>query len=284
MADNAFELMKSQPQLAQDYIAAGENKVKAPLVEFILLTFMAGAFIAIGGSSSSLAAHLVENPGLAKLVAGCIFPVGLMLIVFIGGELFTGDCMMIMGVMEKKYSAFSMIKRLILVLIGNLVGAVIVVLLVYYAGQWDMSGGGLGAYTIKVAYGKATISFGKAVCSGIMCNILVCAAVLMGMAAKEVGGKVLAIFFPIMAFVVGGYEHCVANMYYIPAGMIAATNEKYVAKAMEMYSLTADQIGQINVFNFLVTNLVPVVIGNILGGMLFISVPLMITTKRRRNK
>jgi len=275
------ELMNTPAQLKDNFIKAGENKVSMGLVKFMILAMMAGAFIAFGGSSSSLASHAVENPGLAKLVSGCIFPVGLMLIVFIGGELFTGDCLMIMGCVEKKYSALSMIIRLALVLVGNLIGALIIVAFVYISGQYDMGGGALGAFTIKVAYGKATISFGKAVCSGILCNILVCAAVLMGGAAKDAGGKVWAIFFPIMAFVVGGYEHCVANMYYIPAGMVAAANPNYAAKAMELYGYTAEQLAQLNIYNFCVTNLIPVVIGNVLGGMVFVGLPLLFTTKNK---
>lgn len=274
--------MQTPAELAQTFIKAGENKVNNTLGKFFVLCMMAGAFIAIGGSSSSLACHAVQNPGLAKLVSGCIFPVGLMLIVFIGGELFTGDCMMIMGCIEKKYSALKMISRLCIVLLGNLVGALLIVAFVYISGQWDMSAGGLGAFTIKVAYGKSTMGFMQAMCSGIMCNILVCAAVLMGAAAKDASGKVWAIFFPIMAFVVGGYEHCVANMYYIPAGMVAASNASYLAKAEEMYGLTKDMVAQINIGNFLWTNLVPVILGNVIGGMVFISLPLLFTTKQKQ--
>lgn len=276
-----MEPMNSPQQLAEIFVKAGESKAKNKLSKFIILTLMAGAFIAIGGASSSLASHAMTNPGLAKLVSGVIFPCGLMLIVFIGGELFTGDCMMIMGCMEKKYSVLKMIERLFIVLIGNFIGAVIIVAFVYISGQWDMSGGGLGAYTIKVAYSKVTMPFMNATCSGIMCNILVCAAVLMGAAAKDAAGKVLAIFFPIMAFVVGGYEHCVANMYYIPAGMIAAANPAYAAKALEMYNLGADQLAQINMGTFVVNNLIPVVLGNVLGGMVFVSLPLMFTARKR---
>ena len=276
--------MQTPAQLADTFIHAGESKVQSPLPRFMILTMMAGAFIAIGGSSSSLACHAVANAGLAKLVSGCVFPIGLMLIVFIGGELFTGDCMMIMGMLEGRYSAAKMTARLGLVLAGNLAGAVLVAALVGASGQWDTGSGALGAYTIKVAYGKATISFGKAVCSGIMCNILVCAAVLMGGAAKDAAGKVLAIFFPIMAFVVGGYEHCVANMYYIPAGMLAAAHPAYAAKAAELYGITAEGLACLDLQHFLIGNLLPVILGNVIGGMLFISVPLLYTTKRGKQK
>lgn len=269
--DNAFN---SPAQVLDANMKAGEGKVKLPILKCILLGIMAGAFIAFGGATSNAAIHNIANQGLAKTLAGCIFPVGLMMIVFVGGELFTGDCLMIAGVVDKKFSTLSMIKTLIIVYFSNMVGAVIIASLVYFSGLLDYTGGALGAFTIKVAYGKATIAPFKAICSGILCNILVCIAVLMATAAKDIAGKVWAIFFPICAFVIGGWEHCVANMFYIPAGIIAATNPDYVAKAEELYGITAQQISaNLNIGGF-VSNLIPVTIGNILGGMVFVALPL----------
>ena len=163
-------------------------------------------------------------------------------------------------------------------LLMGTIGSVIVLGLAlgvcYFSGLLDYTGGALGAFTIKVAYGKATITPFKAVCSGILCNILVCMAVLMATAAKDIAGKVWAIFFPIAAFVIGGWEHCVANMFYIPAGIIAGTDSTYVAKAQELYGITAEQIAaDLNISGF-VSNLIPVTIGNILGGMVFVALPL----------
>lgn len=269
--DNAFN---SPVQVLDANMKAGEGKVKLPLLKCILLGIMAGAFIAFGGAASNAAIHDISNQGLAKTLAGCIFPVGLMMIVFVGGELFTGDCLMIAGVVDKKFSALSMIKTLVIVYFSNMVGAVIIAALVYYSGLLDYTSGALGAFTIKVAYGKATIAPLKAVCSGILCNILVCIAVLMATAAKDIAGKVWAIFFPICAFVIGGWEHCVANMFYIPAGIIASTNPNYVAKAEELYGITSQQISaNLNIGGF-VSNLIPVTIGSILGGMVFVALPL----------
>ena len=208
--DNAFN---SPAQVLEANMKAGEGKVKLPLLKCILLGIMAGAFIAFGGASSNAAVHNIANQGLSKTLAGCIFPVGLMMIVFVGGELFTGDCLMIAGVVGKRFSAIAMIRTLIIVFFSNMIGAVLIASLVYFSGLLDYTGGALGAFTIKVAYGKATITPFKAVCSGILCNILVCMAVLMATAAKDIAGKVWAIFFPIAAFVIGGWEHCVANMW-----------------------------------------------------------------------
>ena len=125
-----------------------------------------------------------------------------------------------------------------------------------------------------MAVGKLNLSFLSAFSSGILCNIFVCAAVLMASAAKDIGGKVWAVFFPIMAFVVSGYEHCVANMYYIPAAIFASANETYSLTAMTEYGYTAAQLEAVNWSSFLTQNLIPVTLGNIIGGMLFVGVPL----------
>lgn len=233
-----------------------------------VLGIMAGAFIALGAQSSSVAVHGIADVGLARTLAGCIFPVGLMMIVFVGGELFTGDCMMSIAWMEKRITGWELVRTLILVYLGNMAGAVLVASLVSASGQFDYSSGALGAYTIKVAVGKVSLPFVRAFVSGILCNLLVCAAVLMAAAAKDIGGKVLAIFFPILAFVVSGFEHCVANMYYIPAGILAAGNEQYEEAARSLYGITAEGMASLDGWGFVVSNLVPVTLGNIVGGSL----------------
>ena len=269
--DNAFN---TPVQVFEANVKAGEGKTQLALLKCILLGMMAGGFIAFGGATSNAAIHNISNQGLAKTLAGCIFPVGLMMIVFVGGELFTGDCLMIAGVCDKRFKVIDMIKTLVIVFFSNMAGAVIIAALVYFSGLLDYTDGALGAFTIKVAYGKTTIAPFRAVCSGILCNILVCIAVLMATAAKEIAGKVWAIFFPIWAFVIGGWEHCVANMFYIPAGIIASTNAKYLTKAEELYGITSAQIAEhVNIGGF-VSNLIPVTIGNILGGMVFVALPL----------
>ncbi|MBO5347202.1 MAG: formate/nitrite transporter family protein [Lachnospiraceae bacterium] len=262
--------------LIQTKIIESKAKTTTPAWRLLLLGILAGMFIAFGASSSSLAIHAMENSGLAKVVAGTIFPVGLMMIVLIGGELFTGDCMMALGVMHKEFRVLPMIKVLCLVYAGNLIGSAIIATLIFFSGQLDMTNGLLGAFTIKIALGKVSLSFPSAMVSGILCNILVCIAVLMAGVAKDIPGKILAIFFPIMAFVIGGYEHCVANMYYIPAGILATTNDMYRETAMSAYGYTEAQLSSLNLQSFVTASLVPVTIGNIIGGMLFVSVPLYV--------
>ena len=261
-------------QIVSSNMAAGKTKTRTTLLRLVLLGILAGMFIACGASASSVAMHAVSNVGLARLVAGCIFPIGLMMIIFVGGELFTGDCLMIMGCLQGRYTMLSMVKVLVVVFFSNFLGAAMLAAMVSASTQFDYTGGMLGAFTIKVAMGKLSLSFGAAFISGILCNIFVCIAVLMSVAATDISGKVWAIFFPIMAFVVSGYEHCVANMYYIPAGIFAASNESYVQAAMDAYGYTASQLKALNWGNFLVANLLPVTLGNIVGGMVFVGLPL----------
>lgn len=268
-------------QVVSSNMAAGKAKTRLSLLRMILLGIMAGMFIACGASASSVAMHAVTNVGLARLVAGVIFPVGLMMIIFVGGELFTGDCLMIMGCLQGKYTILSMVKVLVVVFFSNFVGAAVLAAMVSISGQYDYTGGLLGAFTIKVAMGKVSLSFGAAFISGILCNVFVCVAVLMSVAAKDIGGKAWAIFFPIMAFVVSGYEHCVANMYYIPAGIFAAANERYAQVAMETYGYTAQQLASLNLGNMLLNNLLPVTLGNIIGGMVFVGLPLYLIHSAR---
>lgn len=245
------------------------GKANLKLSKMIALGIMAGMFIAIGGATSNTAVHGIADVGLARTLAGVIFPVGLLMIVLVGGELFTGNSLMIMAAMDKRIKVSLFIRNLVVVYLSNLVGSLIIDFLVCYSGNLDYTNGALGAYTIKVALTKATIDPSKAVISGILCNFLVCMAILMGSASKDVVGKILATWFPIFAFVIGGFEHIVANMYYIPTGMIAAANPVYTAKAEELYGITAEQLQALNISGLL-QNFIPVTIGNMIGGMVFI--------------
>lgn len=264
--------MNNPQQIVEANIKAQESRVKTPLARIILMGILAGMFIACGAAASSVAMHAVSNVGVSRFIGGIIFPVGLMMIVLIGGELFTGDCLIIMAILDKKAGVLKALKVLAVVYLSNLVGSIIFAFIVYKSGQYNYTDGLLGAYTIKVALGKVNLTFSQALCSGIICNIIVCLAVLMATAAKDVAGKVAAIFFPIMAFVVSGYEHSVANMYYISAGIIAKGNDAYINKAMDAYGYTKAQLDALNWKSFILDNLLPVTIGNIIGGMIFVGV------------
>lgn len=256
-------------EVIEQNIQTGIKKTNLTTKKLVLLGIAAGFFIGIGAEASSLAMHGISNLGLARTVAGAVFPIGLMLIVLLGGELFTGNCLISMAVYDKKAKLKGMIRNLTIVYISNFIGAALMAWMINNCGQLNFSDGGAGAFTIKVALGKVGIDSIQAIVSGILCNVLVCLAIFMAATAKDVAGKCIAIFFPIFVFVISGFEHCVANMYYIPAGIFAAHNPLYAAKATELYGITAEQLSGLN-FGTMFSNLVPVTIGNIIGGMVFV--------------
>lgn len=274
----------SAKESVEKYIEGSRTKFQSSFLQLFSKAIMAGAMIAFGAAASSVAAHTVSDVGLARLAAAVVFPVGLMMVILLGAELFTGDCMIAMSVMDGKQKLGDLIRVLFVVYLGNFVGATLLAGGIVLSGQLDYTAGMLGAYTIKVAIGKTNISFEQGIVSGILCNILVCAAVLMAGCAKDITGKLMASFFTIMLFVTAGFEHCVANMYYITAGLLAKSNSEYVRLAMETYGYSQNTLDSLNVTNFLVTNLVPVTIGNILGGVLFLAVPMYCLNIQKEKK
>ena len=265
----------SVKEVLKKYIEGCRAKVEMSSNQLFGKAILAGAMIAMGAAASSVAAHTISDVGLARLAAAVVFPVGLMMVILLGAELFTGDCLAAMSVLDGKQKARDIMRLIFIVYIGNFFGATLLAFLVSMSGQLDYSAGMLGAYTIKVALGKVNISFTQGVVSGILCNILVCAAVLMAMCAKDITGKLIAIFFSIMLFVTAGFEHCVANMYYITAGLLAKNIPEYTNLAMQEYGYTLEQINNLNYISYVFSNLFPVTIGNILGGIVFVGVPML---------
>lgn len=270
-------------QIADININSEIKKSNLPILKMILLGIMAGAFIALGGDASNVASFGVENAGLQRVVAGCLFPVGLMMVVFSGSELFTGNCLMIMGALDKRIKVSKVLINLFVVFFSNLLGALIVDFLIFYSGQLDIGSGAVGAYAIKIAVAKTTISPLKAFTSGILCNIFVCMAILMSSIAKEIVGKIFAIFFPIFAFVVCGFEHSIANMFYIPMGILSATNSQYTQIANDLYGVTLQQSNNLLSFNG-IDSIIYVTLGNIVGGMLFVGIPFYLAHRKVWNK
>lgn len=256
----------AQDEIVENALNDYAKKAKYPVLKVLLYGLLAGMFIAIGAQASMLAVHNIADPGVAKTVAGVVFPIGLMLIVLVGGQLFTGNCLLFMSAWDKKISWAKVAKNLCLVWCANIAGAAVIAALCYFSGQFDFNYGALGAYTIKTAVAKANIDPIKALISGILCNILVCATILVAGATKDVAGRILGIFFAIFVFVISGFEHCIANGYYLPAGLIAKTNSEYVKVAEEVYHISADKIDSLNISNVFFNNLLPVTIGNIIGG------------------
>ncbi len=260
-------------------VKSAEVKAALSLRRMIVLGILAGAFIALGGAASSTAAFGVSDTGLQRLITGAVFPVGLMMTVFAGAELFTGNCLIEIAVLEKKINVKQMIRNLTVVYFSNLAGALLIDVLLYFSGNPDLGGGLLGAYAIKIAVAKVSIAPLKGLTSGILCNVLVCVAILMAASATDAIGKLFSAFFPIFAFVICGFEHCVANMFYIPIGILAASNSSYAALAQSTYGLTAEQIGSLTVLNSL-NNFIPVTIGNLIGGIVLVSLPCYLVQKK----
>ncbi len=259
--------IKSPKEIVEYYIHSGENKASMPFLKLVLLGILAGALIALGASSAAVSSHLVANAGLAKTVAGLVFPVGLIMIILFGAELFTSGTMMVLGVVDKKYSVLKMLKAFAIIYFSNMIGAVGIVFMLNCAGQFDFTPA-MGAYTIKVAVGKVHLHFLPALVSGILCNVLVCGATLLAATAKDVVSKIFAILFPIFVFIIGGFEHCVANMFYIPAGILASKNEFYASQVEKLYGYGAESLADLNLGHFFINNLIPVTIGNIIGGFM----------------
>ena len=252
-------------------IETGIKKVKTkPLNQFIL-GILAGAFIAFASEGSNMAAfNLFAKPetyGLGKALAGVVFATGLMLVIIAGGELFTGNTLITIGVLEKKIKLKDMLSNWFFVYLGNFVGAVFIAYMMNMSGPFNSGDNMLGGITLKIAAYKTHLTFSQAFYLGIMCNWLVCIAVWMSYGAKDIIGKCFAIFFPISLFITSGFEHSIANMYYIPAGILAKSNASWV----EASGLTAEKLAHLNWNTFITKNLVPVTIGNIVGGVILVA-------------
>lgn len=262
------------PEITEATVQAGVKKANTPGLALLILGFLAGAFIAFAAEGSNMAAfNLFAEPttyGLGKAVAGSIFGTGLMLVLIAGGELFTGNTMMVAALFEKKIGLGKLLKNWTIVYIGNFIGSVFIAYMMVQSGLFGSGDSVLGAMTIKIAAYKTGLSFSSAFFLGIMCNWLVCLAVWMSYGAQDITGKIFAVFFPIWLFITSGFEHSVANMYYVPAGILAKSNEKWVAAAME-HGVTAEKLAHLNWSSFAINNLVPVTLGNIVGGAILVA-------------
>jgi formate/nitrite transporter len=244
----------------------GVAKATSPWFTVLVLGILAGAYIGFGGLLSTTVTFDVAAKwgiGFSKILGGATFSVGLMLVVIAGAELFTGNNLMVSSVMMKEITFSTMLKRWGVVFLANFIGSIIVGFLFYFSGLWKTGDGALGAAAVKIAYNKVALSFSEALWRGIGCNWLVCLAVWMALAARQIIGKIFAIFFPIMAFVAIGFEHSVANMYFIPTGILLMNGAGFS-------SLPGVDPNILNWINFLWRNLLPVTIGNIIGGVVFV--------------
>ena len=252
----------SPAEVAKNYINIGKGTVNTPIPKMLLMAVMAGTFIALGGVGATTAAVGVKPASVGKLIGACIFPGGLTMVLLAGSELFTGNCLLTIPLLEKEIKISGMLKNWVVVYLGNFIGGLLVAAGVVFSHQISLFDNGMAVSVLSTAAGKCTLSFGDAFIRGIFCNFLVCLAVWISFAAKDVAGKIIGLFFPIMIFVVCGFEHSVANMYYIGAGIFA----KGVPAYAEAAAAAGVNLDVITWGNFLGTNLIPVTLGNIVGG------------------
>jgi formate/nitrite transporter len=262
--------MSENLQLVSDANTARAGKATSHL---IVLGMLAGAYISLAGAASTMAAYnLLANPdtfGLGRCLAGIVFPCGLVLVVFAGAELFTGNALMVLPLVQRRISLFAVLRNWGIVYAANFVGAVLVAFFIYQSGQLNAGNPLLGGMSIKIAATKCSLPFGEAFLLGIFCNWLVCLAVWISIAAKDTAGKILAIFFPIWVFVTAGFEHSIANMFFIPVGLLAAQSPALMESARSITS--PEVLASLTWGNFFVANLLPVTLGNTLGGCVFVA-------------
>jgi formate/nitrite transporter len=256
------------PQTIAETVArtVGVKKTTSPWLTVLVLGILAGAYIGFGGLLSTTVTYDMAGSfgtGFSKFMGGAVFSVGLMLVVIAGAELFTGNNLMITSTLAREITFGTMLKRWGLVYVANFIGSLILAALFFFSGLWKTGGGALGATAVKIAYGKVSLPFSEALFRAIGCNWLVCLAVWMALAARQTIGKIFSIFFPIMAFVAIGFEHCIANMYFIPVGI-------FLRSWAGIPAPDGIDPGILHWGSFAVKNLIPVTIGNIIGGGIFV--------------
>jgi len=244
----------------------GVRKAEMASGKVLLLAVLAGAFIALGAEFCTIVVTgtaPIIGFGLTKLAAGLVFSLGLILVIVAGAELYTGNNLIVMAYASGKIRAASVLRNWTIVYVGNLLGSVLTASLLYLSGQYTFAGGAVGETAVAIANAKCGLDFWPALILGVYCNALVCLAVWLCFSARSTTDRILAIIFPISAFVASGFEHCVTNMYFIPVGLFI----KHAMGSQAGAALTDLTWG-----NFLWRNLVPVTIGNTIGGAGFVGV------------
>ena len=254
-------------EMAEKAAATGVRKAGLSFLSLFVLAVLAGAFIGLGAmfATTTAAASSTLPYGVARLLIGLVFCLGLILVVVGGAELFTGNNLIVMAWASHKISTWALLRNWVIVYIGNFVGSLGTAGLVFLAKQYTAGGGSVGEAALNIAVGKVNLGFVQALALGILCNTLVCLAIWLTFSARSVADKILAIIFPITAFVAVGFEHSIANMYFIPYALLIKTFDPafVAAKKIDLYNLTWG--------SFFLKNLLPVTLGNILGGAVLVA-------------
>lgn len=257
---------------------AGKAKAEMAFGKLFVLGLLAGIYIGFGANlATKIGSATDAGSSINIFLFGAVFSVGLMLVVIAGAELFTGNNMAcFISAMNGQASWGGLLYNWVVVYIANFIGSVLLVYIVFIGMYWitkDASGvpilTAMGAKAVAIAKGKMSLTWSAAFCRGICCNWLVCLSVWLAFASKDVIGKIFGIFFPIMAFVSSGFEHCVANMFFVPMGITIAN--KVPPIVADKFGMAPDQVVQFFSYgNFINANLIPVTLGNIVGGALFV--------------
>jgi formate transporter FocA len=248
----------------------GVKKAHLPAISMFVLAVLAGAFIALGAIfATTVSAGAAGLPyGVARLLAGVVFSLGLILVIVGGAELFTGNNLIVMAWASGKVSTRLLAQNWLLVYLGNFVGSVATAVLVFASGQYAFGQGSVGAAALATANAKVGLGFAQAVALGILCNALVCLAVWLTFSARTTTDRILAIVPPITAFVAAGFEHSIANMYFIPVALLIKGGAP--ASFWTAIGKTAADYGSLTWGNFFLKNLLPVTLGNIIGGAVLV--------------
>ncbi|MFO7741398.1 MAG: formate transporter FocA [Anaerolineae bacterium] len=249
-------------EMAERMEDVGVSKATMDPQSMFFLAVLAGSFIGLGGEFFTLVTTQSGlGFGMNKLVGGLVFSLGLILVVVAGAELFTGNNLIVMAWVGGKLTLAQVMRNWIIVYVGNLVGSVATVLFMYFTNQWTFAEYQVGVNALNIANAKVNLSFTTALTRGILCNALVCLAVWLTLSGRSVADKIMAIVFPITAFVASGFEHSIANMYFIPMGLLM----KGEPQVLEAAGVVAADLAALNVHGFL-DNLLVVTTGNIFGG------------------
>lgn len=266
MSESSVDAYSPKEIAARIENAAVVKSTGEPLRVFAL-AILAGAFISFAALLYTIVTYDAAgiSAGLMRLVGGISFCLGLVLVIVAGAELFTGNNLIVMAYVDRKVSFKQVLQNWVIVFFGNFVGALGIMVLIYFSGHWLIDGAAVGVKAVAIANAKVNLTWMEAFTRGILCNILVCMAVWLCFAGRTVVDKVAAIFFPITAFVALGFEHCVANMYFIPAGLLLINQQTEVTPMLANMDLE-----NLTVVGFFINNLIPVTLGNIIGGSFFV--------------
>lgn len=256
----------SPKEIAARVETIGVGKVNLNFLAKFTLAMLAGVFISFGAILFTLVVHDSKlSFGLTQLIGGLSFCLGLILVVVAGAELFTGNNLLVIAFVSKRITLWQLVENWVIVYFGNFIGALSIAWWIYLTRQWSVNNNLVGAKALLIANAKVSLPFLVAFSRGVLCNALVCLAVWLSMSGRSTTDKILSILFPITAFVALGFEHSVANMYFIPIGLLLKNNTG-VQEAVTTLTGKAGDFANLTVKGLLVNNLVPVTLGNIVGG------------------